>query len=129
MRLDPNNLPPGFTLRPDGSIGFRGAPGGAPGAGGTMTFTVPGRANPESLRTGLPFYIQARAFIDFLMEKSGNASIISEIAIAMRGGSSFEQWLAANGERHRLPPGLPALTTAWEGWLKGKAAVRQGAQP
>ena len=128
FRLDPNNLPPGFTRRPDGSITFQGpagAPGpGAPAIGGTMTFTVPGKADPESLRTGPPFYIQARAFTDFLMEESSNVKVMGEIATAMRGGSSFEQWLAANGERHRLPSNMAALTASWEAWLKSKAASR-----
>jgi hypothetical protein len=127
FRLDPNNLPPGFTRRPDGSITFQGpprAPGDppAPANEGTMMLTVPGKADPEAARTGLRFYIQGRAFTDFLMEKSGNVKIIAEIATAMRGGGSFEQWLAAAGERHRLPSSLAGLTAAWEAWLKGKAA-------
>lgn len=84
--------------------------------------TVPGKADPEALRAGLPFYIQARAFTDFLMENSGHPKIIGEIATALRGGGSFEQWLAANGERHRLPSSLAALTAEWGAWLKGKAA-------
>jgi hypothetical protein len=126
IRLDPNNLPPGFTRRPDGSIMFPGQPGapggpGAPPGGGMMTMTVPGKANPDALRAGLPFYIQARAFIDFLTEKTGNAKIMGEIATALRGGSSFEQWLAANGERHRLPSSMAGFTTAWEAWLQSKA--------
>ena len=130
VRFDPNNLPPGFTRRPDGSIAIPGgAPGPAPGAGGTMTFTVPGQADPESRRTGLPFYTQARAFSDFLMETSGQPRIMGEIATAMRGGTSFEQWLAANGERHRLPASVAALTAAWEAWLRTKAAGPAARRP
>ena len=123
IRLDPNNLPPGFTRRPDGSIAFQGPPGGSggpgvPAIGGTMMMTVPGKADPESLRAGLPFYIQGRAFADFLIETSGYPRIMGDIATAIRGGGSFEQWLAANGARHRLPTSLTALTAAWEVWLR-----------
>jgi hypothetical protein len=127
-RIDPNNLPPGATRMPDGSIFIPVRPGVDPGTSERpQTFTVTQEnLDPSITRALLPFYIQALAFADFLRERSGSPRIMLEIATAMRDGRSFEQWLAAEGQRHGLAAGLMDLSTAWEAWLQQR---RQLARP
>jgi hypothetical protein len=121
--IDPNNLPPGATRMPGGGIFIPARPGEGPGASEraeTFTSVTDGNLNPAITRAVLPYYIQALAFADFLRESSGNPRIMMEIASAMRAGRSFEQWLEADGQRHGLAIGMTGLTTAWEAWLQQK---------
>jgi hypothetical protein len=121
-RIDPNNLPPGASRTPDGGIFIPARAGVGPDPSErSETFTVAQEnLDPAITRAVLPFYVQALALADFLREESGNPRIMMEIATALRDGRSFEQWLAAEGQRHGLAASLMDLSTAWEEWLQQK---------
>ncbi|GAA0384689.1 hypothetical protein GCM10009093_09530 [Brevundimonas terrae] len=59
------------------------------------------------------FYIQIRAFADFLIQTSGRPTIIADITKAISQGQTFENWLATQGPAHNLPASIPALQQAW----------------
>lgn len=63
------------------------------------------------------FYVQARAFADFLVEKSGRPDIFAEIANAATKQISFESWLKKEGKRANLPESMDELQVQWEDWL------------
>jgi hypothetical protein len=79
--------------------------------------------DPAHKRAMTGFDLQTRAFADFLLETSGNPKIAMEIADAVRSGRTFEQWLASQGARHRLPITVSALSAAWEAWVQRKSAA------
>lgn len=68
--------------------------------------------------TGAPaFYVQARVFADFLIEKSGRPEIFGSIARATAKRQSFAMWLAKNGKKANLPGTVGELQTQWDAWL------------
>lgn len=98
----------------------RAAPGieQAQKSGGVaVNFTPAGQAAsgpPNGMET--LFYIQIRAFADFLMQTSGHPAIIADITTAISQGQSFENWLATQGHAHGLPATIPALQQAWSAY-------------
>ncbi len=66
------------------------------------------------------FYIQSRAFADFLLERTGDDRVFLSIAQALGRGDTFDQWLARDGAAYRLPPSVAALTPQWEAWLRAR---------
>lgn len=63
------------------------------------------------------FYVQARVFADFLIEKSGRPDIFAGITAAALKGRSYEAWLAKNGKKNNLPSTMEELQTQWDAWL------------
>lgn len=95
----------------------RAAPGieQAQKAGGVaVNFTPAGETSsgPPNGQETL-FYIQIRAFTDFLIQTSARPTIIADITKGLATGQSFEQWLANQGPTHGLPATIPALQQAW----------------
>lgn len=76
----------------------------------------PGGAPPPLIR----FYIQSRAFADFLLERTGNERVFLAIAKALAAGESFDQWLARDGKAHRLPTSVAELAPQWETWVRSR---------
>jgi len=74
-------------------------------------------ARPSPL---LRFYIQSRAFADFLLDRTGDERVFLAIAKALAGGESFDQWLARDGKAHKLPATTAALSTQWEAWVRSR---------
>lgn len=66
---------------------------------------------------GPNFYAQSRVVADFLLDSSGNPRILGEIARALAGGATIEQWLAASGGTNRLEPTLAGLERQWQAWI------------
>jgi hypothetical protein len=139
-------LPPGAMLMPPGAVikdGKMVLPDGrvlgqvvqrptADSAGAAATFTTRttgDQEDPEHKLAMTSFYLQTRAFADFLLETSGDPKIVMDIASAVRDGRTFEQWLATEGARHRLPATLTALSAAWEAWVRQRPTSAIPAQP
>jgi hypothetical protein len=66
------------------------------------------------------FYVQARAFADFLVDRTGDPAIFAEFAQAAARGQGFEQWLAQNGARRGLASDMAGLQTLWARWLEAR---------
>ena len=71
-------------------------------------------------RDGLMFYLQSRAFADFMIERTRNLRIFAEIAAADADGVSFPRWLAKSGSKYKLAASVPLLEKQWRVWLKAK---------
>ncbi len=87
-------------------------------------------ADPGAFPALDSFYGQSLLVALFLAETSGDPRILVPISAAITGGDTFDQWLASNGEAHRLPGDLPALQALWDGWLKSQVLRRgRGGKP
>ena len=69
-------------------------------------------------RDGLMFYLQSRAFADFMIERTGNPRIFAEIAAADASGVKFARWLAKSGKKYKLATSVSLLEKQWQAWLK-----------
>lgn len=63
------------------------------------------------------YYAQSLGFAEFLMAQSARPRVFESIARNLAEGSTFEQWLAAEGPKHRLGSDVAQLTRQWEAWL------------
>ena len=97
---------------------IRQANGGKQKSGG-MTILAGAEALAVS-RDGLIFYLQSRAFADFMIERSGSPHIFAEIAAADANGVTFPRWLAESGRTYKLVGTVPLLEKQWQTWLKAK---------
>lgn len=82
---------------------------------GVQMVTVGGSEDFPGLDT---FYGQSLLLGYFLTETSGDTRILAPISAAIADGATFEDWLAREGEGHRLPASMDALETAWNAWLE-----------
>nr|WP_312294979.1 hypothetical protein [Brevundimonas diminuta] len=87
--------------------------------GGVGVSFTPAGAGPRPAALERVFYIQTRVFADYLIQTSGRPTILAEIAQAMAGGRSFEDWLASDGAAHDLPSTLSALNDGWRDYALG----------
>lgn len=97
----------------------------ASAAGGGVTMRVIDSSDPDAMARVLEaalYYPQGRMFADFLLDRTGDPQVFKVIAEASAQGSSFEDWLSAEGPSRRLPGSIADLDTAWREWL----AVRLG---
>lgn len=63
------------------------------------------------------FYLQSRAFADFLIETSGDERIFASIAHHIAKGGTMENWLSNIGALHGLPETVQNLEAVWKSWL------------
>lgn len=99
-----------------------------------MPHPVGGVSEPAAAGAGggpqvgpLEYYSQSLGFAEFLAETSGRPRIFEAIARKLSDGSTFEQWLAAEGRDYNLAADLDSLNRMWEAWLQrryGAAADR-----
>ncbi|WP_292085199.1 MULTISPECIES: hypothetical protein [unclassified Brevundimonas] len=82
-------------------------------SGGVGVSFTPAGAGPRPAAMERVFYIQARVFADYLIQKSGRPTILADIAQGMAGGVSFEAWLAAKGGDFGLPASVRDLQKDW----------------
>ncbi|MDP3406514.1 MAG: hypothetical protein Q8S03_17615 [Brevundimonas sp.] len=87
-------------------VGVNFAPAGSAGSG----------PRPGALDT--VFYIQVRRFVDYLIERSGQPTILAEIARAMASGETMETWLQEAGSAHGLPASVAALDDDWRRYIE-----------
>jgi len=78
-----------------------------------------GSSDPRSAEAPR-FYLQGRAWADFLIDRSGRPAIFADIASAMADGRTLEQWLAAEGPRNGLGATLPETERLWAAWLQAR---------
>lgn len=72
------------------------------------------------------FYAQSAAFAAFLVEKTGNPSILADVAQWIARGGSFQSWLECCGGALGLGSSVDEIEHAWSEWLhlRGIAADR-----
>jgi hypothetical protein len=74
---------------------------------------------------GILLYLQARAFADFLIDRTDDPAVFAQIGSAFGRGESVEQWLQANGAKLGLGATITELDANWKSWLNGRFG-RQG---
>lgn len=84
-----------------------------PAGGGIALVYTPAGGGLSAIVEERLFYIQARGFADFLIEKTGRPTVFADIAQALAGGESFEAWLSGEGAALGLPPTLDGLDALW----------------
>lgn len=74
----------------------------------------------DDVETGeaLLFYAQARGFADFLLDRSPDSTVFSDITAALMGGADMGAWLRQHGAKHNLPTDIPSLERALMAWAK-----------
>lgn len=60
---------------------------------------------------------QARVFADYMLDRSGNPAIFSEITRSLAAGATFESWLASQTGSPDLPSTVAALQSDWAAWV------------
>ena len=94
---------------------IRQASGGKRSADGVTVLT--GAEASAVSKDGLIFYLQSRAFADFLMERTENPQVFAEIATADASGVGFARWLAKSSSKYKLAASVTALEKQWHVWL------------
>jgi hypothetical protein len=88
-------------------------PPNLPSGGGVALVYTPAGGGPRAAAEEGLFYIQARGFADFLIEKTGRATIFADIAQALAEGRTFAAWLSSDGAALGLPDTLDGLDRLW----------------
>lgn len=73
------------------------------------------------------FYLQARLFADYVLERSGDPAAFRTAAAAFAAGKDTPEWLATVGKRLKLPTTVVALQADWDAWLRSRSGVPGGA--
>ena len=71
----------------------------------------------DGQRPPINFYLQSRAFADFMIEKSGDRRIFADIAKFIADGSTIEGWLKDNGQKIGVATTVAGLDTQFKNWL------------
>lgn len=95
----------------------------ATGAGGTVSVTV---TAPSASQSDDHFYGQVRMVVDYLIETSGDPTILVEMSDAAVADQSLEAWLAQNGPRNNLPATTAQLQRDWIEWVSRTITDRSG---
>lgn len=82
--------------------------------GGVGVSFTPAGATPRPAALERVFYVQTRVFADYLVQTSGRADILADIAQAMADGDSVETWLSGKGADYSLPASIVDLQQDWE---------------
>lgn len=88
-------------------------PPNLPAGGGVALVYTPAGSAPSAAAQERLFYIQARGFADFLIDKTGRATVFADIAQALAGGRTFEAWLSTDGAALGLPDTIDGLDRLW----------------
>lgn len=83
-------------------------------SGGIGVSFTPAAAGPRPAALERIFYIQNRVFADYLIQTSGRAAILADIAQAVADGKSVEAWLSEKGADYGLPASIIDLQHDWE---------------
>ena len=100
------------------SISMRTGMTGAPGSAAVGVTYVPAGQGPRRGALDTVFYIHIRTFVDYLIERSGQPTILAEIATAMASGQSMETWLQEVGPAHGLPASVAAMDDDWRRFIE-----------
>ena len=88
-------------------------PPNMPSGGGIALVYTPAGGGPNAVVQERVFYIQARGLADFLIEKTGRATVFADIAQALANGQTFDGWLSAEGGALSLPDTVDGLDRLW----------------
>lgn len=66
------------------------------------------------------FYLQARAFADFLIDRTDDPAIFAQIGSAFGRGEPIDKWLQANGAKLGIGATMDELEDVWKIWLNGR---------
>jgi hypothetical protein len=66
------------------------------------------------------FYLQGRAFADFLVDRAGDPAVFAKIAGALAAGRTLDQWLGAEGAALGLGTSTADLERHWTTWLQAR---------
>jgi hypothetical protein len=77
-------------------------------------------AGPSPIAASISYPVQARVFADYMVERTAQPAVFGNIATAMSGGQTLEQWLAGEGAGLGLPGSIAALEADWKAWLLKK---------
>ena len=69
------------------------------------------------------FYLQARLFADYVLDRSGDPSAFRSAAESFARGDTTAQWLARSGRKLRIPGTVAALQGDWERWLASTLTI------
>ncbi|MCZ8172166.1 MAG: hypothetical protein O9272_10555 [Brevundimonas sp.] len=92
--------------------------GSVSGDGGAQVRVLTGEEAQRIAGDGIKFYLQSRLVADYLIERTGQASIFGEVAGFVAKGNSFADWLARHGRGNKLPGSQADFITDWLEWLK-----------
>jgi hypothetical protein len=88
-------------------------PPNLPAGGGVALVYTPAGGAPSTAAQERLFYIQARAFADFLIDQTGQPTVFADIAQALSNGRTFESWLSTEGVALGLPDTVDGLDRQW----------------
>ena len=80
----------------------------------TLSVTVTVRSGPNAKEA---YYNQARVFADYLIVRTGDEAVFSEVSRALAGGATFEDWLGSQTRYPALPRTVPDLQADWASWI------------
>jgi hypothetical protein len=67
------------------------------------------------------YYSQIRGFVDFLVDVTQNRRILRDIAISLKNGKSFEDWLSSSAQYPGLPKNFDKLDQEFKAWLLARS--------
>lgn len=70
------------------------------------------------------FYLQARMFADYVLDRSGDPAAFRSAAESFARGDTTAQWLARSGRKLRVPQTMLALQQDWERWLASRLPTK-----
>jgi len=63
------------------------------------------------------FYLQARLFADYVLDRSGDPAAFRSAGAAFAAGRTTAEWLATDGARLKLPGTVAGVERDWRAWL------------
>jgi hypothetical protein len=64
------------------------------------------------------FYAMVRAFVDFLIDNSGDPLVLKSIASELAKGASLSDWLASSPHREDFGGSVDEMDRMWRAWLR-----------
>jgi len=94
------------------------AKSGGGGAGGVRVLTGAEAAGVAAAAGD--FYLQARLFADYVLDRSGDPAAFRTAAAAFAAGRTTAKWLATDGAKLRLPGTVAGVESDWRAWLEAR---------
>ena len=94
---------------------------GAAGPDGASVTVLSGDDRARELAgLGAAFYVQSRAFADFLIETTGDEAVLGSIAGWIADGGTIDGWLTGRGAGQGLGATVEAMERQWLDWLSAR---------
>ncbi len=92
----------------------------------SVTATVRVRSGPSASEA---YYNQVRVFADYMIARTGDAAVFSEISRVVAAGTDFEAWLGSQTRYPTLPRTVPDVQADWASWIDGGAVTPRTSPP